>query len=353
MKNPINTHKNHQNRIDEIFGKIAKFFSSSNKNDGLTGSYKKKGTTSLINLSNKDKEEFAKKADAELQLKIQNEKNKLLDPSFCDPNYVEKSTKEKNNKKPVKKGRISYLSGGGISINGDKNIIDYSDVYIENTIRGEGMGSFRKMGVKDFVCYDINRDLYGIGWLFHDGASYDAKKISGKLYANRFNQPLNFDGEWYTGKFYGKFAGSKALNRIKPSLSKNEILNKFKSLQELIKQTKINFDSKFKFENFDELENRIKKSDNKKLINFIPELYRIKKYLSTIELKQGMGGSSYIKSDEIYKIKSKIDQNGDLDDISSEIDDLFKYFKMIDSKINNFYDELKSLSKTSNPSITV
>jgi len=116
---------------------------------------------------------------------------------------------------------------------------------------------------------------------------------------------------------------------------------------------KNNFDSKFKFENFDELENRIKKSDNKKLINFIPELYRIKKYLSTIELKQGMGGSSYIKSDEIYKIKSKIDQNGDLDDILSEIDDLFKYFKMIDSKINNFYDELKSLSKISNPSITV
>ena len=177
MKDSISKHDNHQERIDEIFGKIARFFSSSNKNDGLTGSYKKKGKTSLINLSDKDKEEFARRADIDFQLKVQNQKNKLLDPSFCDPAYVEKSTKSKKNKKPEKKGRISYLFGGGISINGDKNIIDYSDVYIENTIRGEGMGSFRKIGVKDFVCYDINRDLYGIGWIFHDAASYDAKKF--------------------------------------------------------------------------------------------------------------------------------------------------------------------------------
>jgi hypothetical protein len=350
MKNPLETHKNHQNRIDEIFGKIAKFFSSSNKNDGLTGSYKKKGKTSLINLSNKDKEEFAKNADAELQLKIQNYRNKMLDSSTCGS-----ETEDNKGKKPQtpKSGRVSLLPTGEIMIDGDKIIKDYSELYIENTVRGSGMGSFRKIIIRDLVCYDLSKDTYGIAWLLNSDTAYVAEKISGKLLANKFNQSVNFQGDWQSGPFYGKFAGSKALNRIKPSLSKNEILNKFKSLQDLIKQTKSNFDSKFKFENFDELENRIKKSDNKKLINFIPEFFRIKKYLSTIDLKQGMGGSSYIKSDEIYKIKSKIDQNEDSDEIVSDIEDLYKYFKIIDSKINNFYGELKSLSKTSNPSITV
>ena len=350
MKNPINTHKNHQNRIDEIFGKIAKFFSPSNKNDGLTGSYKKKGKTSLINLSNKDKEEFARKADIELQLKIQNYRNKMLDSSNCGS-----ETEDNKGKKPQKSnsGRVSLLPTGEIMIDGDKIIKDYSELYIENTVRGTGMGNFRKLIVRDLVCYDLDKDMYGIAWLLALDTTYVAEKISGKLLANKFNQSVNFQGDWQSGKFYGKFAGSKALNRVKPSLSKNDILNKFKNLQDLIKQTKINFDSKFKFENFNELENKIKKSNNQKLINFLPEFFRIKRYLSTIDLKQGMGGSSYIKSDEIYKIKSKIDQNEDNDEIISDIEDLYKYFKIIDSKINNFYDELKNLSKPGKGSITI
>ena len=338
MKNPIHTHKKHQNEIDEIFGKISKFFSSSKP---LSDSEKAK---QLLYKTN-----------------IEKQKERMLDPSTCGSNNIystgsiEPESKDKKGKKPQtpKNGRVRLLPTGEIMIDGDKIIKDYSELYIENTVRGTGMGNFRKLIVRDLVCYDLDKDMYGIAWLLSSDASYVAEKVSGKLLANKFNQSVNFQGDWQSGKFYGKFAGSKALNRIKPSLSKNDILNKFKNLQDLIKQTKINFDSKFKFENFNELENRIKKSDNQKLINFLPEFFRIKRYLSTIDLKQGMGGSSYIKSDEIYKIKSKIDQNEDSDEIISDIEDLYKYFKIIDSKINNFYDELKNLSKPGKGGITI
>jgi hypothetical protein len=90
-------------------------------------------------------------------------------------------------------------------------------------------------------------------------------------------------------------------------------------------------------------------SNNQKLIKFLPELNKIKQYLSkTIVLKQGVGVSSYIKSDEIYRIKSKIDQNKDSDEIISDIEDLYKYFKIFDSKINTFHDHLVKLYSSPN-----
>lgn len=342
MKNPLKTHKDHQNRIDEIFGKISNFFSSLKSSAGVES----------------DRDILYKANLVKGQLKLLDPSTCSTNVSFYDPketNYFEKQKnkgKNKQNYKPSKlpkSGRIKLLPNNGIMIDDDKIILNYADLYIENLVRESGMGTFRKLNVRDLVCYDLSRDIYGIAWLLDYNASYNAEKISGKLLANKFNQSVVFQGDWESGKFYGKPEGSKALNKLlnrnkKSLLTKDEVLKKFEKLQNLVKQTKINFDSKFKFENFSELEKRVKDSNNQELIKFLPELNRVKKYLSTIESNQGMGGTVYIKSDEVYKIKSRIDQNDDLDDISSDIDDLFKYFKIIDSKINNFYENLKKLS---------
>lgn len=330
MKNPLKTHKEHQNQIDEIFGKISKFFSKS------------KPASSTDELS---RLEYLKN--------IEKYKSRMMDPSTCDKG-IEVDTEDKGkNKKNTKivlprTGRVQLKSSGEISIDDDKIIADYSELYIENAVRGIGMGSFRKINVRDLVCYDLSKDTYGIAWLLDENSSYIATKISGKLKLNKFNQSVNFDGIWNYGKFYGKFEGSKALNKLKPPVSKDKLLNKFKDLQNLIMQTKSNYDSKFKIQNFDELKKKVYESNDEKLINLFPEILKIKKYLSTFDLKKGIGDTTYIKSDEIYKIKSRIDQSQDIEDIFSDIDDLYKYFKIIDSKINTFHDRLVKLYSSPN-----
>ena len=347
MKNPLKTHKHHQKQIDEIFGKIANFFSQS-------------------------KPESSPEELSRLQYLMNIEKYKLnmMDPSTCDKG-IEIITPDKNkgNKKgnqvkysrivPPKSGRVKLSADGEILIDDDKIIKDYSELYIENTVRGVGMGSFRKLNVRDLVCYDLSKDTYGIAWLLSENSSYTANKISGKLLVNKFNQSVNFDGTWNYGKFYGKFEGSKALNKLKGPVSKDKTSNKFKELQNLILRTKNYFDVIFKFQNFDEIKKKIYESDDDKLKNLFPEILKIKKYLSTIELKKGIGDTNYVVSDEIYKLKSRIDQGEDIEDISSDIDDLYKYFKIIESKIKTFDDNLSNLyaqpqSTTSpNPKIRV
>jgi hypothetical protein len=354
MKNPLKTHIDHQNRLDEIFGKISNFFQSL-------------------------KQSISPESDRDILYKANLVKGqlKLLDPSTCstnvsfydpkEPYYFEKGKgkgkgKEKNRRyykpsKLPKSGRIKILPNNGIMIDDDKIILNYADLYVENLVRESGMGTFRKLNVRDLVCYDLSRDIYGIAWLLDPYASYTAEKISGKLLANKYNQSVLFQGNWESGKFYGRAEGSRQINKIlnqnkNSSINKAEVQKKLENLQNLVKQTKINFDTKFKNEDFDNIEKTVKNSKNNQLIKFIPELYTIKNYLSTIESKKGMGTSTYIKSDEVYNLKSRIDKNEDLDDISSDIDDLLKYFKTIDSKINNFYKEYNKLSTPTTPPTT-
>jgi hypothetical protein len=205
------------------------------------------------------------------------------------------------------------------------------------------MGVFRKINVRDFVCYDLNEDIYGISWLLDPYSSYVAEKISGKLQANKTNQSVNFDGDWISGKFHGKIAGYQALNRLKASPSKKDITDKFLKLQDLIKETKNNFDLKLSLEDFGKINNIVKNSNNEKLKNLFPDILKIKNYLLNFQINKGIGSSSYITSNEIYRIKSQIDNNEDLDEINSDIQELFKNFKIINSKINNFWEEYKKV----------
>ena len=141
MKNPLETHKNHQNRINEIFGKISKFFSS-----------------------------LAPESDRDIMYKANLVKGqiKLLDPNTCDrKSFISEPEEERDNKnkknqkkklkKPVKSARIGLLPSGGIIIDSNKIINNYSELFIENLVRGTGMGSFRKLNVRDLVCYDLNK----------------------------------------------------------------------------------------------------------------------------------------------------------------------------------------------------
>jgi len=334
MKDPISIHNNHQERIDEIFGKIARFFSKPSVQDsGLRGRYRKKGEDIPVNISSSEAEKFYKQADTEFALKAKAYKDKLLDPSFCDPAYIEKTSKGKKNKVKTiqKERRISYLPNGGIIINGHNEIHDFSELYIENTIQGEGVGSFRKILVKDFVCYNDEVDLYGIAWLFNKNASYEANKISGKLYANKYNQSVNFDGEWYYGDFHGKMIGKKIILPTSKSSSKSA-LDELKKLEKLIDEVKNNYNYNFGDLELDEIKNKVYSSDNQKIKNLYPDFAKISKYI-TSQL-----------SNEIARLKSMIDQNKDQDQINDEIEVLFKKFKLIDYKITNFWNEYKNLN---------
>jgi len=334
MKDPISIHNNHQERIDEIFGKIARFFSSTpTQSSGIKGTYRKKGEEIPVGISSKEAEKFHQKADTEFAIKAKAYKDKMLDPSFCDPAYTEKLSKGKKSKiqNNQKERRISYLPDGGIIINGQNEIHDFSELFIENTIRGEGNGSFRKMLVKDFVCYNDVVDLYGIAWLFNKNASYEANKISGKLYANKYNQSVNFNGEWYYGDFYGRMIGKKIILPSSKTSSK-PIVDELNKLEKLIDEVKNNFNYNFGDLEIDEIKNKVYSSDNQKIKNLYPEFAKIYKYIT----------SSI--SNEIPRLKSMIDQNKDQDQIKDEIDDLYKKFKQIDYKINNFWNEYNNLS---------
>lgn len=351
MKDPISTHNNHGDKINEIFGKIAKFFSPFKKDDGMTAKITKTGTP--IPLSRKEKEDIIARRNLEYQRNIEKyRESRLVDPSFCDPGYTPKETKGKKSGKssPKKSFKISVLPSGGIMIDKDKIIKDFSELYVENTVRGQGMGSFRKITVRDFVCYHKTDDLFGISWLFDDNASYEAQKISGKLSANKFNQSVNFSGEWFTGKFYGRIIGSRII-LPNTSPSKSDLSKKYENLKNLISQTSKDFIDKFGNLSNSEIENKVNSSDDNELKNSLDDFFKIKKYLtSNFSVKQGMGTSTYVQSNELSRIKSMIDQNLDEDDTLVEIEDLYKNFKMISSKINKFYNKFEKLSSASTPS---
>lgn len=346
MKDPINSHKDQNQKMDEIFGKIAKFFSSSSDNDDMTARISKTGQP--IPLSSSEKKQLQKQRDLSYLANIEKYKaGTLLNPDTCGKDYVQPEKKGKGAIKQKKafyqKPRVQMIPNGGIMIDQDKIIKNYSELYIENTVNGVGMGVFRKINVRDFVCYDLNDDLYGISWLLDPYSSYVAEKISGKLQANKTNQSVSFDGDWISGKFYGRIAGSQALNRLKSSPSKTEVTDKFFKLQDLIKETKNNFDLKLSLEDFGKMNKIVKESNNEKLKNLFTDIIKIKNYLLNFQISKGIGRSTYVTSNEIYKIKSQIDNNEDPNEVMTNIQELFKNFKIINSKINNFWEEYKNV----------
>lgn len=357
MKNPIDIHKQHSEKINEIFGKIARFFSPKKTTpDHYITKIGNKETSIPIKLSSSEKKKFEKNAEVEYLAKIEKARQQNLDPNS------DFGGKCSNPKGVYHKVRL--LPSGGVSIDGYKNIEDFKELFIENVSRGKGMGTFRKISVRDFVCYDVDNDPYGIAWLFERDASYDAEKITGKLFYNKYNQSVNFTGQWYDGKFYGRIAGSKFVNAGKGA-SKNIIQKKYNSIKNLILQTINNFESKFGIINNQEIKNKIIKFEKNKnldknqqklletLKNSFPEFIKIRRYLETVPKKQGVGTSSYVKSPELYAIKSMIDNNEDNDVIQVKIDQLQKDFKIIDSKINKFYttyNQIQSINTPSQPS---
>lgn len=54
-----------------------------------------------------------------------------------------------------------------------------------------------KISKRELRCYDLKKDLYKIGWLFSNDASYQAEKIWG------IPGEIHFKGVWKAGFFYG------------------------------------------------------------------------------------------------------------------------------------------------------
>lgn len=343
MKNVIQIHNQHGEKINEIFGKIARFFSGSDK-------------PQLVNslsyyLENKDLY-FDKdgKISSKLPINIQKHIQYLTNLENYRDTKLNKCKDEKGNSVSPKikiEVRPNY-----IKIDNSKIIEDYSELYIENLVRGRGMNTFRKIQITDLRCYDLEEDLYGIAWLLDPDSTYFAEKISGKLYADKYNQTVNFWGDWQRGKFYGNLQGKN--KSIPKNINKSNLLSQYDLLNKLISQTKNNFQSKFGNTNFDELTSVINNSSNEKVKKFYPEFLKIKKYLDTINVKKGMGtGSSnisYVKSDELSKLKSKIDQNVDLEETLDELKEFYNYINKINAKIDTFYNSLKSI-RTGRPSV--
>lgn len=262
MKDPVKILNEHQKEMDEIFGKIAKFFSSSKKPAGVTQTqWSGKFTNPWYRTSHKmpyvPTGEDIEKQTQDYQSKIDAYRLQSTNPAGCVNN---------DGTKPKDTANIRRNSDGGITIDNDKVIADFSELYIEKTVRGQGSGAFRNITARDFVCYDLEEDLYGIAWLLSEGARYYAEKISGKLYANKFNQPVFFKGNWVRGNFFG--TGPKL---ILPSMSgkKKSIDKEFNSLKNLIITVKDNFDSNIDKINVEDLKSRIKAiAQQKKIRNW-------------------------------------------------------------------------------------
>lgn len=343
MKNVLQIHQEHGKKINEIFGKIGRFFSGSDRPqlvDDLRFYTSKENEKTYFDKDGKIKSDLPFDIQKHITY-LQNIESYRKKISNC--------TDEDGNTIPVKKNVI--FNKTHLKIDDNKIIEDYSELLIENLVRGVGNNTFRKIQVKDLKCYDSDEDLYGIAWLLDRDTIYFADKISGKLYANKYNQSVNFWGDWQRGKFYGKFMDDKTSTSI--NTNKKDLLSKYNILSNLILKTKNNYHSKFGDTNFEELTRVIQNSSNEKVKKFYPEFLKIKKYLSTISSKQGMGtGSgnvSYVKSDEMLKLKSKIDQNINPEQTLEELQEFINYIGKINAKIDTFYDSLKSI-RTGNTS---
>lgn len=178
MKDPIQTHLEHGQRLEEIFGKIKQ---------ALFG--KKQSTTPSSFL---DAMERYRSTDA------------------TDKNC--KGLGGANRNVGGKLNKVASGSGGGsevkIGINTIKNIKGLRFELIDKKKRGTG--KFNNAIVDDFRCYDLINDPYGIAWLFDKGVEYVAEYVSGDLKylgknTSHRNQRVNFVGNWTKGTFHGVF----------------------------------------------------------------------------------------------------------------------------------------------------
>lgn len=196
MKDPVKTHEEHGERIDEIFGRIRKLFKPSQSTNPKT---------------------------------FLDAMKRYQETDASDQNCKDLDTGKKLNK--IAAGR-SGSSEVKIGTNTIKNIkgLRFEIIGANN----KGTGKFNNALVDDFRCYDINTDPYGIGWLFARNAEYIAEYISGDLKylgnnTAKKTQSVSFVGEWTKGTFYGTFmggewggearigAGAKFINQTRPT----------------------------------------------------------------------------------------------------------------------------------------
>ena len=171
-KDPVQINENHNKKIDEIFGKISKFFKNNSKNS-QTPEYQE--MISRMD-SIEDSDELCKYHSATVTGQIAN--------TNVSGNRYQKRLK----------------------IDDNKEIIDFSKLkfeYVDHS--GNGRNQFYPARYADFKCYDIEKDVFGIAWLFDPSAKYKALSIGGNLKANIRNQSVDFNGIWSNGDFYGDF----------------------------------------------------------------------------------------------------------------------------------------------------
>lgn len=210
MKDPVEIHEKHGERLNEIFGKIRKFFSKPS-------------------------------ADPKTFLDAM---RRYQETDASDENCKDLDTGKKLNK--VASGRAGS-SEVKIGINTIKNIkgLRFELIGANN----KGTGKFNNALVDDFRCYDVIKDPYGIAWLFARNAEFIAEYISGDLKYLGNNtaqrpQSVNFVGEWTKGTFYGTFMGgewggearigkgAKFINQTKPASKKIKTKRKAKPIRQ-------------------------------------------------------------------------------------------------------------------------
>lgn len=166
MKDPIQEYEKQSQRLDEIFGWLSRTFGS------------KPSTTpaSFLDAMNRYKD------------------------SDTDADCARMDVGDKLNRKVAGKTGAASVTIGSNTI---KNIKGLRFELLNS--KGKGTGKFDNAIVNDFKCYDLNKDIYGIKWLFDDSASYEAESITGDLKAGVKNQSVAFFGKWKAGVFQGKF----------------------------------------------------------------------------------------------------------------------------------------------------
>jgi hypothetical protein len=165
MKDPIEQYEKQGRKLDEIFGWLNRTFGSKSPSTPYQ---------SPIQHNDTDKD--------------------------CSPLGYKMSVGDKLNTKVAGSMGAANVT---IGLNKIQNIKGLQFELVDN--KGKGTGRFRNAVVRDFKCYDEDKDLYGIKWLFEIKVSYEAESISGQLKANRKNQGVDFKGKWNDGVFFGTF----------------------------------------------------------------------------------------------------------------------------------------------------
>ncbi len=176
MKDPVIILETHRKKIVEIIGRLNKFFGP------------QKHET--------EPEEIGKKYDAVV--------DKLDSIQDTDDICAYYGTKVGTIARPHVKGERNEHF---LQIDDDKKIDTFKGIsFQEIDPKGNGKSTYYPARFADFKCYDTDRDIYGIAWLFAPDAKYNASYITGKLKANVTRpQAVDFYGLWYDGRFYGNF----------------------------------------------------------------------------------------------------------------------------------------------------